>query len=290
MKTEDRIARAMALDASGGGDGYTKAETDALLAEKVDQVSGKGLSTEDYTSAEKSKLAGIASGAEVNVQADWSQSDSSADDYIKNKPTLGTAAALNMDTALNARSGNPVENSAVTLETGRLSVGLIEVLNSGAKNRLDPNNACGYDGQGAAFPITVGGVTFTLGSDGMITTSGTPTAAITLRIPVTLPVGAYFFSGCPYGGSSTSYRLDLREPGTDTLVTQTTDEGRGIYQAFSTVRSLDVCLRIAANYVSDGTVFRPMVCTTAAAGISQDFVKYCPSMAELYEMIQALQA
>lgn len=34
---------------------------------KVDVVSGKGLSTNDYTSAEKQKLSGIASGAQVNV-------------------------------------------------------------------------------------------------------------------------------------------------------------------------------------------------------------------------------
>lgn len=34
---------------------------------KVDKVSGKQLSTEDYTTAEKSKLSGIAAGAQVNV-------------------------------------------------------------------------------------------------------------------------------------------------------------------------------------------------------------------------------
>ena len=33
---------------------------------KVDKVSGKQLSTEDYTTAEKTKLAGIANGAQVN--------------------------------------------------------------------------------------------------------------------------------------------------------------------------------------------------------------------------------
>lgn len=37
------------------------------LSGKVDVVSGKGLSTNDYTSAEKQKLSGIASGAQVNV-------------------------------------------------------------------------------------------------------------------------------------------------------------------------------------------------------------------------------
>lgn len=39
----------------------------AALNGKVDAESGKGLSTNDYTSAEKSKLSGIASGAQVNV-------------------------------------------------------------------------------------------------------------------------------------------------------------------------------------------------------------------------------
>lgn len=60
---------------------------------KVDKVDGKGLSTEDYTTAEKNKLAGIAAGAEVNVQSDWAQTNTGADDYIKNKPTLGSLAA-----------------------------------------------------------------------------------------------------------------------------------------------------------------------------------------------------
>lgn len=39
-----------------------------------------------------SKLSTIAQGAEVNVQADWTEADSNADDYIKNKPSLATVA------------------------------------------------------------------------------------------------------------------------------------------------------------------------------------------------------
>lgn len=61
------------------------------ISGKVDKVSGKGLSTNDYTTTEKSKLAGIASGAEVNVQSDWNVTDSSSDAYIKNKPTIPSA-------------------------------------------------------------------------------------------------------------------------------------------------------------------------------------------------------
>lgn len=40
-----------------------------LQDNKVDKVTGKGLSTNDYTTAEKNKLAGIASGAQTNQNA-----------------------------------------------------------------------------------------------------------------------------------------------------------------------------------------------------------------------------
>lgn len=58
------------------------------LDNKVDKEEGKGLSSNDYTSTEKSKLASIEENAQENVQSDWNQSNNSADDYIKNKPTL----------------------------------------------------------------------------------------------------------------------------------------------------------------------------------------------------------
>jgi hypothetical protein len=65
-----------------------KAYVDNGLLYKVDKVNGKGLSTEDYTTAEKTKLAGIATGAEVNVNADWDAT--SGDAQILNKPTIPT--------------------------------------------------------------------------------------------------------------------------------------------------------------------------------------------------------
>lgn len=41
--------------------------TIAAVGNKVDKIEGKGLSTNDYTTAEKNKLGGIAAGAQVNV-------------------------------------------------------------------------------------------------------------------------------------------------------------------------------------------------------------------------------
>ena len=45
--------------------------------------------TRTYTTAEKTKLAGIAAGAEVNVQSDWNAT--SGDAFIANKPTIPDA-------------------------------------------------------------------------------------------------------------------------------------------------------------------------------------------------------
>ena len=81
------------------------------LGDKVDKVQGKGLSEEDYTSAEKEKLSGIATGAEVNVQSDWEAE--SGDALILHKPTLGTAAAKDSTNAVTANSTDLVESGAV---------------------------------------------------------------------------------------------------------------------------------------------------------------------------------
>lgn len=62
------------------------------LSGKVNAEANKGLSTNDYTTAEKTKLGGIEPEAKANVQSDWNQSDTTADDFIKNKPAEGTLA------------------------------------------------------------------------------------------------------------------------------------------------------------------------------------------------------
>lgn len=85
----------------------------AALNKKVDAVSGKGLSTNDYTAAEKTKLAGIAEKAEVNVQSDWSATDTSSDAFIKNKPSLATVATSG---SYNDLSNKPTIPSAVTVD------------------------------------------------------------------------------------------------------------------------------------------------------------------------------
>ena len=100
------------------------------VSNKVDKVSGKGLSTNDYTNAEKTKLAGIAEGAQKNVQPDWALT--SGDGAIKNKPTIPTKVsqltndsnyqddsevATSISTELNAlRADSSLDNGGFTLK------------------------------------------------------------------------------------------------------------------------------------------------------------------------------
>lgn len=69
-----------------GTDYFTQAEIDEIVQDVVTEVSGdfvakeagKGLSTNDYTNAEKTKLNGIATGAQVNVIESVKKSDGTA--------------------------------------------------------------------------------------------------------------------------------------------------------------------------------------------------------------------
>ena len=70
-----------------------KGNVQALLDSKVDKVSGKGLSTNDYTNEEKTKLAGIAQGA-TNVIVDSNLSTSSTNP-VQNKVVAAELNKLN---------------------------------------------------------------------------------------------------------------------------------------------------------------------------------------------------
>jgi len=78
-----------------------------------------GSTNKAYTGTEQSKLSGIATGAEVNVQPDWNQATNTEDDYIKNKPTLGTAAAKNIPTTGDASATEVVYGSDSRLTNNR---------------------------------------------------------------------------------------------------------------------------------------------------------------------------
>lgn len=142
--------------------------------------------TASYTTEEKAKLNGIASGAEVNIQADWAQTDSSSKDYIKNKPLIPEGVKLYSSTGEN--TDGAMTQKAVTDEfKNNVSILFAESERQKSKNLLNISDASSY---------TTNGVTLTI-QDNIITLNGTTTAFTTFYRPhdlITANVGKYAFS------------------------------------------------------------------------------------------------
>ena len=168
---------------------YTKEETGDLLNNKVDKVSGKGLSTNDYTTAEKNKLAGIATGANKTV----------------------------VDSDISTASTNPVQSKAVGLKFQDVDSeisGINSVLNSTADeiativNEYGSKNLVNY----SLIPnSTGGGITRKNNGDGSITYSGTSTLTTTTYLPLmagqSLGAGTYIFTPNPTTTASYTYQM-----------------------------------------------------------------------------------
>lgn len=96
----------------------------AAIKGKVDKVSGKGLSANDYTDAEKSKLAGIAAGAQVNptpiAPVNATESGMFADAYWTQQDLAGKA-----DKVANATSGNlaALDENGNLVDSGNMVAG-----------------------------------------------------------------------------------------------------------------------------------------------------------------------
>ena len=169
---------------------------------------------------------------------------------------------------------------------------LVEVINSGPKNRANPLAAEGYNSQ-TSFPINFGGVKASYDSStGAIVTSGTAgNSTTTMRIPITLTVGkSYRLSGCPANGSSTSYRLDIRTAGTNTvIVSDYGDETPDDPPIFTAVQAnYDLCIRYYKT-TSAAQTFYPMVCLSEWHTLTGTFVQYRPSWDEMWAIIQSNQ-
>jgi hypothetical protein len=148
--------RVMVQDDTTGDVGFVaKSSIQTDISGKVDKEAGKGLSTNDYTTAEKTKLSGIASGAEVNINADWNAL--SGDAQILNKPTIPSISGLATETYV---------NSAVSTKENTITAGTTSQYWRGDKTwqTLPTYTLSGLGGQPLNSDLTaIGGLTGTSG-------------------------------------------------------------------------------------------------------------------------------
>lgn len=172
----------------------------------VEKETGKGLSTNDYTTAEKNKLSGISLPSDI-------------DDRIRE---LKTPTDAEVD-----------ENCIVTFET--LEVNKIKTLvinlapeqdGSGDQSPSNPRPIHGWTGANINFVVwnqavdisrltteTINGVTFTVNSDGSITVNGTASDDARyplVQIPSRRTASKFLYRGCPSGGSINTYYIGGR--------------------------------------------------------------------------------
>lgn len=109
---------------------YYHSKVKNLLSDKVDKVTGKGLSTNDYTTAEKNKLNGIASGAEVNqntfskfvVGSTTIEADSKTDTLTLSAGSNVTLTPNSANDTIQISATDTTYNDATTTTHGLMSV------------------------------------------------------------------------------------------------------------------------------------------------------------------------
>lgn len=102
-------------------DTYTKEEIDAKLLGKVDAVVGKGLSTNDYTGAEKNKLSGVEDGANYYVHpASHGTTMIVEPSALSNIGTSGNASQYDINNAIDVALGNKANTSDIPVNISDL--------------------------------------------------------------------------------------------------------------------------------------------------------------------------
>lgn len=116
---------------------YYHSKVKTLLNNKVDKVSGKGLSTNDYTTTEKNKLSGIATGAEVNQNAFSNIAVGTTTIQADNKTdTLTLTAGSNITLTPNATS-DTIEISATDTTYSDATTSTHGLMSASDKSKLN---------------------------------------------------------------------------------------------------------------------------------------------------------
>lgn len=114
---------------------------------------------------------------------------------------------------------------------------------------------------------TWNGITFTINSDGTVTTQGTATDLAYFNFETSLPKGYYHVSGCPSGGNVTSgyfVRVVTSASGTDKTEGDDTGDGFSLY--LPERKTVIVRVAIRKGVYANNLVFKPMVCLDAVKG------------------------
>ena len=173
--------------------------------------------------------------------------------------------------------GLPARVTVLETAATKQDAALIDLINSGAKNKLNAFAA-------PAQTQPINGITWTVNSDGTVTANGTANGNSWFYLtanPANIQYGVEtVLSGCPEGGSATTWEIQCSMVGGSTR----SDYGNGTTQPHDySYRYIACCVR--NGQTATNLTFKPMVCAKTLYDITDAFVPYSPTNAELYQML-----
>lgn len=213
---------------------------------KVDKVDGKGLSTEDYTTAEKQKLAGLNNYDDTetkediqDIKSEQTTQNTKLQELEDNQIHITTERASNLN--VQDASGQNAKINVFGISKQETRSGK-NILNATMSNNV------------------INGITYTKNSDGSVTANGTATNTSYITVngasPLELKANTqYRLTGCPKNGSNSTYMLVTNILGANTHY----DTGNGITFSLEEDSDVNVNIRITAGTTVSNLIFYPML-------------------------------
>lgn len=224
------------------GDTAVSTQITNAVANKVDKVSGKGLSTNDYTTAEKNKLSGIDTGANKTIVDNVLSTTST--NPVQNKVVNTAISNLNTlvgDKSVSSQISTAIASKADTGHTHTKS----EVGLSNVDNTADADKSVKYaTSAGSAASVTGvvnikhGGTGATSASDALYKLGGVSQTTDGIELGMSLSSSANHggYIDFHFNGSSEDYTSRLIETSKGALQTTGSFITSGYFQSFGGVR------------------------------------------------------
>ena len=184
---------------------------------------------------------------------------------------------LTFDNAPTENSNNPVKSGGIYAANQTLENNVDVLFETGVKNICPP-----YSGSYSA-----NGITYIGNSDGTVTVNGTCSANVGANIRVYLKAGQYKVSGCPSGGSYSTYRIGVTTDSWTLIGTH--DHGNGTTITIPSDGYYRINLDVRAGYVANNLVFKPMITDVDTPESDYDhYVPYAKTNQELTKDVQPI--
>lgn len=170
---------------------------------------------------------------------------------------------------------------------------LAEIIDGGAKNKLNIskssvkaiNTSGTWSGDTYTRTDNNNNISITINNDMSFTVNGTTTSRVVFYLKDSDLQGlqGYVLSGGNVNNDNISVLLQMQEnPWTNSAQ----DFGTGVViPNYDDTKSYAVSINISAGTVANNIIIKPMICAKSAWDISNKYIPYCPSLAEIYQML-----